>query len=63
MRKSKVALIACDVKWGGSGSGSESLEIHTQEWYFSQCSEVEYIEIVPLPARTGGQGWSKKDYG
>ena len=27
-----------------------------------QCSEVEYKEVNTLPARTGGLGWSKKDY-
>ena len=27
-----------------------------------QCSEVEYKEANTLPERTGGLGWSKKDY-
>ena len=52
-------MIACDVKCGGSGSGSDSLEIHTQEWYFCQRSEVEYTAIIPLPTRARGQGESR----
>ena len=31
-------------------------------WYFCQCSEVEYTEIVIFKAWTGGLGWSRKDY-
>ena len=31
-------------------------------WYFCQCNEVECTEIVILPTRTGGLGWSCKDY-